>query len=424
MQTENEVEQLSMFAQDGCCGKMSPAHSAAQMGKISSPSFKKRWPWQMIPCQWLDLRPGFGNLLGPYWDLRSPCPGESSMPNFSESPKDAAACSLSRILLDTVPPKYYLSQKACLGILRRAQCHGKELPPQLEQALRIQAGMPEQGVPAQDEQLCLNDQGGQRMDMSYGVTGTLRASMECHAPIIMGSQQGHASVTEDIAPAITAAAGMSGNNQPLLFENHSMDSRYRGPLDIAPTLHAAYGEGGNNISLCLSGNIFNREDKNGGNGMGIQDGIAYTLTATDRHAVFSYQRTDELAENEVTSTQAARQYKSPTDLVMDVAGLDCRNSRENGDISGSLQLGTSGTSLNSIHPVRIGQLIRRLVPLECERLQGYPDGWTDIPSASDAARYKALGNSVAVPCVEYILRGFVEYMNLKEGEEYADDSNV
>lgn len=44
-----------------------------------------------------------------------------------------------------------------------------------------------------------------------------------------------------------------------------------------------------------------------------------------------------------------------------------------------------------------------LTPLECERLQGFPDGWTDIPDASDSARYKALGNSVAIPCVEFIM---------------------
>ena len=44
-----------------------------------------------------------------------------------------------------------------------------------------------------------------------------------------------------------------------------------------------------------------------------------------------------------------------------------------------------------------------LTPLECERLQGFPDGWTDIPGASDSARYKALGNSVAIPCVEFIM---------------------
>ena len=55
--------------------------------------------------------------------------------------------------------------------------------------------------------------------------------------------------------------------------------------------------------------------------------------------------------------------------------------------------------------VELHNLIRRLTPLECERLQGFPDGWTNIPGASDSARYKALGNSVAIPCVEYIMRG-------------------
>ena len=51
------------------------------------------------------------------------------------------------------------------------------------------------------------------------------------------------------------------------------------------------------------------------------------------------------------------------------------------------------------------QLIRRLTPLECERLQGFPDGWTALPGASDSARYRALGNSVAIPCVDYVLFG-------------------
>ena len=52
-------------------------------------------------------------------------------------------------------------------------------------------------------------------------------------------------------------------------------------------------------------------------------------------------------------------------------------------------------------------LIRRLTPLECERLQGFPDHWTDITGASDAARYKALGNSVAIPCVDYVMQGIL-----------------
>ena len=50
-------------------------------------------------------------------------------------------------------------------------------------------------------------------------------------------------------------------------------------------------------------------------------------------------------------------------------------------------------------------IVGRLTPTECERLQGFPDGWTDIEGASDSARYKALGNSVAIPCVDYVLQG-------------------
>ncbi|GLB29643.1 hypothetical protein LAD12857_15660 [Lacrimispora amygdalina] len=166
-------------------------------------------------------------------------------------------------------------------------------------------------------------------------------------------------------------------------------------------------------AYCIAGNIIDRQDHNGGNGLGVQPDISYTVTSTDRHCVFSQQRSDEYAQNEVVSTQSARQYKDATDLVCeaDVAGLDCRNGTENGDLSGTLQSKTNGGySLNNVNPIRVGKLIRRLTPLECERLQGYPDFWTDIPGASDSARYKALGNSVAIPCVEHVLRGIAYFL--------------
>ena len=227
--------------------------------------------------------------------------------------------------------------------------------------------------------LCLNDQGGSVMDCSENVSGTLRAQ-----------EHGH---------------------QPLVFDNHGQDSRFRGPVQTAQTVSSFFGMGGNNTSLveqnagaiCIAGNIVDRQPQNGGNGLGCQDELAYTLTATDRHCIYARQRVDEFKDGEVVSTQSARQHKDATDLVVDVAGLDCRNAVENGDLCGTLQKGTSGSSLNSIHPIRNGLLIRRLTPLECERLQGFPDGWTDIPNASDSARYKALGNSVAIPCVEFIM---------------------
>lgn len=55
-------------------------------------------------------------------------------------------------------------------------------------------------------------------------------------------------------------------------------------------------------------------------------------------------------------------------------------------------------------------VVRRLTPLECERLQGFPDGWTDIPGASDTARYKALGNSIALPQWQIIIDNMKQYL--------------
>ena len=128
-----------------------------------------------------------------------------------------------------------------------------------------------------------------------------------------------------------------------LYENHGIDGRYRGPLSVAPTLSARAGTGGNNLSLITQ-------------------------------SVFVRCRADHFVPDNILSTQSARQNKDATDLV--------------------LYDGAADTPL----------LIRRLTPLECERLQGFPDGWTDLPDASDSARYRALGNSVAIPCVEYLMR--------------------
>ena len=103
----------------------------------------------------------------------------------------------------------------------------------------------------------------------------------------------------------------------------------------------------------------------------------------DRHAVYARQRVDKFKNDDIASTQSARQAKNATDLV--------------------------------VEPDRQhAQLIRRLTPLECERLQGLPDDWTNIPGASDSARYRALGNSVAIPCVEFIMRSLVKVAEMEK----------
>ena len=336
-----------------------------------------------------------------------------------------------QILEDKPHPKYYLTRKACLGILRRASERGKPLPEQLRIALEIQAGfregdhqpnmsravafaanqrdevrdlhdvagalgaqpgMKQQTFIAESEPvLCLNDQGGEVMDCTENITGTLRAQMHSHQPLILESNQEHARVrTDGLSPTLSASMGMGGGYVPVVYENHGIDSRYTGSHEVSTTISARCGTGGNNVPLmeqdasiyCIVGNVIDRQPENGGNGCGYQENIAYTLTAMDRHAVFSRQRVDVFAENEVACTESARQHKDATDLVIQPP-----------------------VDEEELRILRGANLIRRLTPLECERLQGFPDGWTNIPGASDSARYKALGNSVAIPCVEYVMRG-------------------
>lgn len=272
-----------------------------------------------------------------------------------------------------------------------------------------------------EECLCLNDQGGERMDVSVDVTATLRAGMSGHPPLVMGIQQGSAGAEETPDLALTEEAETDGNNYQILFENHGIDARYTGPHEVAPTMSARYGTGGNNVPLvsdmpesyCIAGNIIDREVQNGGNGLGCQPDISYTLTSADRHAVFSRQRSDEFLQNRVTATQSARQHKDATDLV-------CEPYQNTvGTIGYTDHKGINNQYVSEDKCiVENRKLIRRLTPLECERLQGFPDHWTDIPGASDSARYKALGNSVAIPCVDFVLRGIAYFLRqMKEEKE-------
>ena len=272
-----------------------------------------------------------------------------------------------------------------------------------------------------EECLCLNDQGGERMEVSVDVTATLRAGMSGHPPLVMGIQQGSAGTEEIPDPALTEEAETGGNNQQILFENHGIDARYTGPHEVAPTMSARYGTGGNNVPLvsdmpesyCIAGNIIDREVQNGGNGLGCQPDISYTLTSADRHAVFSRQRSDEFLQNRVTATQSARQHKDATDLV-------CEPYQNTvGTIGYTDHKGINNQYVSEDKCiVENRRLIRRLTPLECERLQGFPNHWTDIPGASDSARYKALGNSVAIPCVDFVLRGIAYFLRkMKEEKE-------
>ena len=466
MQTFNVDGQVCLFDQDSWSGKTypEPSPAASRRERTSASSSRRSSVSSTVPYMRLDLTPGHGDLLGnPYWEMIYPLPGGPSTPNTGVCPRDVIESSLSQILEDNVPPGYYLTRRACLGILRRAKERGKPLPRQLELALMIQAGL----IPLSAAKILAGNsyhinQRNEGIDL-HGVSGALMRTQNMQMQTFVtqpdncltpwDTQQARIFTPDSVAPTLASAdggggrnpagllfsagfsagasptagtvgyaeevsptlkAGESGTNmvpsvlclndqggsvmdctedvsgtlraqehghQPLVFENHGIDSRYTGPHDVAPTMSARYGTGGNNVPLveeepifCITGNIIDRKPENGGNGIGCHEDIAYTLTATDQHAVFSRQRVDVFTEDDIASTESARQHKDATDLVYQ-------------------ETDTEDTP----------RLIRRLTPLECERLQGFPDGWTAIPGASDSARYKALGNSVAIPCVKFVM---------------------
>lgn len=426
MQTYFEGEQASLFAPDTFAGRMSQAASAQarRTGRISGLSWRKLLDYIAPDYQFLDLSSDAGNLLGQYeWTIRSALHGGCWLRNTGPSPRDAIESFLSQILQAHPPKKYYLTTAACLGILRRAEERGKPLPKALDTALRIQAGLigstngrgkknpsdePVAFAQNQRDEVCdlhniagaLGAQPGMKQQTfiasfsaGAGATAGTIGYAEEVAPTLKGSPSGNCMPSvmclhEQGGQRMDVCENMTGTlranekgHQPLVYENHGVDARIRESGEVSPTVTARYGTGGGNTPLvqepnevyCIVGNIIDRQPENGGNGCGYQENLAYTITTVDRHAVYARQRVDEFRGDDIASTQSARQAKDATDLVVE-------SDRQ------------------------YAQFIRRLTPLECERLQGFPDDWTNIPGASDSARYRALGNSVPVPCVEFIMK--------------------
>lgn len=441
MQIYYEGEQASMFDPECCAGKTFREPSPAESGKArtSGSSWKKRSELVYQEFMFLKITLGDGDILGqPYWEILSPYVGESSTLNTGVSPRVARGSSLWQILEPHPHRKYFLSRKACLGILRRARKRGKVLPAPLHLALEMQSGLrmidlmtlaqlgliKAYHINQRNEGIDLGSTAGALMATSNLQMQTFVASFSAGA----GASAGGIEYREGVAPTLKAGSSgnsmpsvlcindqggermdvtvdkiatlraQMGNHQPLIFESHGMDARYRQMDSVAPAMSARCGTGGNNVPLvgeqvyCLAGNTIDREPENGGNGIGYQENVSYTLTGFDRHAVFRRQRVDAFTTDEIAGTQSARQSKDATDLILHTC-----------ELMGDKDL-----------PIL---LIRRLTPLECERLQGFPDGWTDIPGASDSARYKALGNSVAIPCVDFVMKCMVDA--IQESERYG-----
>lgn len=369
--------------------------------------------------------------------------------------------------------------------------------------------------------LCLNDQGGSRMDVTHELTSTLRAEAH-HPPCIMGASgfctehsaesrsigyreeesptlragvtpgvaiefnptDSRIKIKEDgICQTLCSRMGTGGNYVPLVFgmsadQSNAMLSdnphsgiyeaetsrtldcnggspacNQGGMMVVAPMLASGKDQCGTltarassqkaflgnqeafsgdyyvieplpgtekDSSYCIQGSMIGRKDENGPQGDGINQDVSFTLNTIDRHAVYAVTTGEFTAVGqEQTPPLMARDWKDPP-----VVGRPCEE-----------------------------YLVRRLTPDECCRLQGYPDGWckdleisepteedirfwTEVfrewdaingkpesirsrnailkwltAPGSDAAEYKAYGNSVAVPCVFFVLAGIVWAQN-------------
>jgi DNA (cytosine-5)-methyltransferase 1 len=227
----------------------------------------------------------------------------------------------------------------------------------------------------------------------------------------------------------------TGRLVPVMYENHPMDSRISGPVDPSPTVAARWGTGGGNTPLvqhtfrksrraqsaedfetwvsdevtntlncfdlgdirsvdivvepiALAENTIGRQPMNGGNGDGYTvGGPMYTLNATGVHGV--------------AHPAHAFKIRGVGHYTGTNGGVAKPGTGGSGYMGQDEKAYTIATSQDQ--QIMHGMAVRRLTPTECERLQGFPDGYTDImPETPDGPRYKALGNSMAVPVMRWI----------------------
>lgn len=270
---------------------------------------------------------------------------------------------------------------------------------------RTGMGWGEEGDPAytlqagHEHAVCclLNDQGGQSIQVEEGrVSPTLRAESHTHEPVIceaftagQGAKANGIGWAEEQAPTQQTDGGLSAmptvlcraqsntnaetyenlspclttchDGPPIVFESHSQDARYTQQGDTSPACTAQWGTGGNNMPLVAE----------------------KALTPWDNQARRVY------AEDGSFPALAARE-----------------NSGQN--------------QQTVLHKTPLRWIVRRLTPTECERLQGFPDGWTDIGEwidskgkrhkPADSPRYKALGNSIALPQWWWITCKMAQYL--------------
>ena len=231
-------------------------------------------------------------------------------------------------------------------------------------------------------------------------------------PVILESNQVHATVSQTgICPTLPASMGLGGGyvpmvtdhpaDKPIVFENHAQDARYKEASTCSPTGCDRWGTGGGNTPLvAVPGQVTS---------YGIGNGQANAYASKEKSGTLDTMHDAQAVAIEYSGclnpwdTQARRVYGED-------GAFPALPSRETA--GGNQQAVLAGQ--------RTRWIVRRLTPTECERLQGYPDGWTDIGEwtdtkgkkhkPADSPRYKALGNSIALPQWFWIAQKMKSYM--------------
>ena len=295
--------------------------------------------------------------------------------------------------------------------------------------------------------VCLNDQGGNRMDVTEEVTCTLRAEAH-HPPCVMESAAGFCTEHSAKARGIgyedeTSPTLRAGTVPAAVYENHSQDTRYTELHGIAPTVSSTYGTGGNNqpfvvedtrcfdvrftsdgtknarhncyetdtsrtidtggnspdsnqggvAVVAVQGSMIGRADKNGPQGSGINEDVSFTLNATDRHAVaFSQDSYTKYSENDKCGAlrAAGGMYGGGSETLVYSTSKNSYHTEAEENLANTLVASDYKDPPTVNSPEYI---VRRLTPTECARLQGFPDWWcadlgTDEPTDEELRFWK------------------------------------
>jgi DNA (cytosine-5)-methyltransferase 1 len=418
---------------------------------------------------------------------------------IASRPHTAEKQHLSEILERDVDKRFYLSAEACSGILRRVDSKGKEIPAILRAALESQAGLNTAKIDGEPHAFNPGSCGRLGRKGSSDISPSLLAHAGDNQTAVCYPID-ERNATRNGADNCGTGVGNNGENAytitsqysgAIAIENHMQDFRLKLSGGTVQSMCRNMGGGGQNVPLvmnerqyahtvgenvantltgtdykgsqilCVQGNIISRKPENGANGKGINDGICYTLTETDKHAV-CYQNVVGTLDTGLAKQNSNQTVQSGKMIVEEVAfGLD-RASYNQGmralykpqiEVESTHSLTARGPGAVSAPPTYV---VRRLTPTECLVLMNLPrnwcDGlenenpttedlsfWTEVfetyrkinnPNGkaktenqirkflrkpfSDSACYKMAGNGLVTAVAEFVLQGILEHYNAEK----------